>query len=172
MTCQATWKSAVDEVLRQLPREFNLEDVRRFNKTLSALFPRNYHIDAKVRQTLQILRDRGQLEFLGGGHYRKIDAAPHFSCLIDTTRAANYTSRSQIARVLIEPWAELNLYCLDCPSDDISALPNNAKVADFSVPLATLRIKSSPATGDFATSFTAVSFVRTPAQPKMVRFRT
>ncbi|MCI9138110.1 MAG: hypothetical protein HFH48_11245 [Lachnospiraceae bacterium] len=31
----------------------------------------NHNIEAKIRQQLQILRDKGFIEFLGRGHYRK-----------------------------------------------------------------------------------------------------
>lgn len=140
-----TWKSAVSGVLSRLPIEFTLDDVNRYRDELGALFPQNRHVEPKIRQTLQILRDRGTLEFLGGGHYRKRGSSSHFSCLIDTSLAKNYKSRSQIARAIIEPWAEYNLYCLECPSDDISALPNNTKVADLRCPKCetTYQIKSS-----------------------------
>lgn len=31
----------------------------------------NYNIEAKIRQQLQILRDKGFIEFSGRGHYKK-----------------------------------------------------------------------------------------------------
>jgi type II restriction enzyme len=37
---------------------------------LAKLHPQNAHIHDKIRQQLQVLRDRGLLEFLGGGNYR------------------------------------------------------------------------------------------------------
>lgn len=92
------------------------------------------HVEAKIRQTLQILRDRGELEFLERGRYRKCAAPAHFSCLLDASLGVRYKSRSQAARAIIEPWAAFNLYCLECPSDDVSALPNNTKVADLRCP--------------------------------------
>ena len=33
----------------------------------------NNHIEAKIRQQLQLLRDKGYIEFLERGHYRKIN---------------------------------------------------------------------------------------------------
>jgi hypothetical protein len=150
MRGEATWKSAVSGVLGRLPKEFTLADVHQHNGELSRLFPQNRHVDAKVRQTLQILRDRGELEFLGGGRYRKRLATPHFSCLIDMTAAGGYKSKSQIARVVIEPWAEYNLYCLECSSDDISALPNNTKIADLRCPLCNTAYQVKSTNGRFA----------------------
>ncbi|MEO6835700.1 MAG: restriction endonuclease, partial [Candidatus Tumulicola sp.] len=61
----------MSDILGRLPQEFTLADVHAHNSELSQLFPQNKHVDAKVRQTLQILRDRGALEFLGNGRYRK-----------------------------------------------------------------------------------------------------
>lgn len=51
--------------------EFSLADVYAFAERLSALHPENRHIEAKIRQQLQVLRDKGVLEFVGRGHYRK-----------------------------------------------------------------------------------------------------
>lgn len=131
MNAGVSWKSAVSAVLERVPRDFELREVLRHKGDLASQFPANKHVDAKIRQTLQVLRDRGELEFLGAGRYRKTQATPRFSCLIDTTLAGKYRSSSQAARAMIEPWAAYHLYCLDCPSDDISALPNNTKVADM-----------------------------------------
>lgn len=50
---------------------FTLEAVT--EKTFSSMqsrYPDNQHIEAKIRQLLQQLRDDGELEFLGGGTYR------------------------------------------------------------------------------------------------------
>ncbi len=49
--------------------EFQLTDIYEFEKTLSEVFPDNNHIKEKLRQQLQILRDRGYLDFVGGGVY-------------------------------------------------------------------------------------------------------
>lgn len=49
--------------------EFQLKDVYKFEKMLREAFPDNNHIKEKLRQQLQILRDRGYLDFVGGGVY-------------------------------------------------------------------------------------------------------
>ena len=49
--------------------EFQLKDLYRYEKILSEVFPENNHIKEKLRQQLQILRDRGYLDFVGGGIY-------------------------------------------------------------------------------------------------------
>lgn len=51
-------------------REFTLEQVYAFETRLSGFYPMNRHVREKIRQQLQVLRDRGYLEFLGGGRYR------------------------------------------------------------------------------------------------------
>jgi len=50
--------------------EFWLEEVYRFEDELKALHPDNQYIQAKIRQQLQLLRDKGYLQFTGGGYYR------------------------------------------------------------------------------------------------------
>lgn len=50
---------------------FSLEDVYQFEATLSEKHPENNNVRAKIRQQLQQLRDRGYIEFLGSGVYRK-----------------------------------------------------------------------------------------------------
>jgi type II restriction enzyme len=49
---------------------FSLDDVYAFEPRLAALYPGNQHIRPKIRQQLQVLRDRGWLEFSGHGRYR------------------------------------------------------------------------------------------------------
>jgi len=48
--------------------------------------------------------------------------------------AAAYRKFSQKARVLTEKWGEENLYCLACPSDNLSPTRKGAKVIDFTCP--------------------------------------
>ena len=50
---------------------FSLKEVYAFVGELSRKHPDNHNIEAKIRQQLQILRDRGFVEFLGGGKYKK-----------------------------------------------------------------------------------------------------
>lgn len=53
--------------------EFKLQEMYdRFEGRLQALHPENHHIRDKIRQQLQELRDRGVIEFVKRGHYRKI----------------------------------------------------------------------------------------------------
>lgn len=51
-------------------KEFRLQDVYAFERELALLHPENTHIQPKIRQQLQVLRDKGYLEFMGEGTYR------------------------------------------------------------------------------------------------------
>lgn len=52
--------------------DFTLDNVYAFESELAKLHPENKHIRDKIRQQLQVLRDRGYLEFGVRGHYRLI----------------------------------------------------------------------------------------------------
>lgn len=62
------------EVMRCVERigrpEFTLDDVYRFERHLSRLYPGNNNVRPKIRQQLQVLRDSGWLMFEGQGRYR------------------------------------------------------------------------------------------------------
>lgn len=51
-------------------REFNLNQVYQFEQLLGQKHPGNKHIKDKIRQQLQVLRDRNYLEFIERGRYR------------------------------------------------------------------------------------------------------
>lgn len=51
-------------------REFVLDEVYAFEDELSKLHPENMHIKDKIRQQLQVLRDKNYLEFVSPGRYR------------------------------------------------------------------------------------------------------
>lgn len=50
---------------------FYLEDIYQFTETLQRKHMNNHNVEAKIRQQMQFLRDKGFIEFLGNGHYRK-----------------------------------------------------------------------------------------------------
>ncbi len=52
-------------------KEFLLDHMYSFESELSKLHPENKHIKDKMRQQLQVLRDKGYLQFLGGGRYKR-----------------------------------------------------------------------------------------------------
>ncbi len=66
-----TWLNEILRLVERLGRdEFELNDVYAFEKDLARSFPRNRFIRPKIRQQLQVLRDRGFLEFRERGRYR------------------------------------------------------------------------------------------------------
>ena len=52
---------------------FTLNEIYTFEKVLRQKYPNNNNVKPKIRQQLQFLRDKGFIEFLGGGRYRKIN---------------------------------------------------------------------------------------------------
>lgn len=128
---QRPWKDLVANIVNGLPAHFELADVLAHKSELAAHYPQNKHIDAKIRQTLQVLRDRGVIRFEGAGRYAKSFEQPVFSPLIDFSIGADFSSTAQIARLVLETWAEFNLYCLNCDANSLTRLPANTPVADF-----------------------------------------
>ncbi len=62
------WTSDVLRCVRELgKREFSLREMYDFEEELRELHPKNRHIRPKIRQQLQVLRDRGIQEFIGRG---------------------------------------------------------------------------------------------------------
>lgn len=50
-------------------KEFTLDEVYTFESSLNKKHPKNKHIKDKIRQQLQVLRDKNYLQFLGNGKY-------------------------------------------------------------------------------------------------------
>lgn len=51
-------------------KEFSLNEVYAFESELSKKYPDNFHIKDKIRQQLQVLRDRNYLDFTARGSYQ------------------------------------------------------------------------------------------------------
>ncbi len=51
-------------------KEFTLIDMYKFENALKDIHPDNQHIRDKIRQQLQLLRDKNYLTFNGNGVYR------------------------------------------------------------------------------------------------------
>ena len=70
------WGAAVLACVRETMRQsgaqvFQLQDFYALHvSSLSAQFPDNHNVEAKIRQQLQVLRDGGVLTFLGDGKYQ------------------------------------------------------------------------------------------------------
>ena len=57
--------------VERLDTTFTLKQMYEFVKELSIKHPNNNNIEAKIRQQLQFLRDKGFVEFTSRGNYRK-----------------------------------------------------------------------------------------------------
>ena len=65
------WTADILRTVREIgDKEFTLNDIYAREDELAGLHPLNKHVRPKIRQQLQVLRDKGVLEFLGGGRYR------------------------------------------------------------------------------------------------------
>jgi len=64
---------------------------------------------------------------------------------MDINRAQGFKSKSQITRVVSENWANSNLYCPACASNELEQAPNNTRAFDFVCPqcVARFQLKSS-----------------------------
>lgn len=66
------WLLAVMKAVEVIGRpEFTLDEIYAHEAALAALYSDNNNVRPKIRQQLQVLRDRGWLEFNGRGHYRR-----------------------------------------------------------------------------------------------------
>lgn len=51
---------------------FTLDDMYLFEENLQEKHPQNHNVKPKIRQQLQVLRDKGYLEFQAKGTYKKL----------------------------------------------------------------------------------------------------
>lgn len=67
------WLMDILNCINQIPfSEFSLDEVYKFEDILIEKYPDNYNIRPKIRQQLQVLRDKGYIEFVDRGKYRKL----------------------------------------------------------------------------------------------------
>ena len=64
----------------------------------------------------------------------KICAELSMNLDLDPSVAAGYSSKGYIAGKITEWWAANNLYCVNCPSDELAQERTNAPVRDFACP--------------------------------------
>lgn len=110
------WTEDVAEIVQRLPARFRLEEVYRFVPLLHHRHPENRHLEEKIRQQLQVLRDQGVIRFTPeGGTYHRVLAADvdirddlGLEAGVTTTRQAlaelmGYTSVDQLRRGMFKP---------------------------------------------------------------------
>jgi len=67
------WTREVFTVLCDFTQiEFTLPDIYAYEKRFSVVYPNNRNVKAKIRQTLQYLRDMGLVQFVRPGVYRRM----------------------------------------------------------------------------------------------------
>lgn len=66
------WTLDVWQCIDKLDANFSLKQVYAFADLLRLKHPENNHVKDKIRQQLQVLRDKGIIEFTGRGQYRKL----------------------------------------------------------------------------------------------------
>ncbi|WLW66519.1 DpnI domain-containing protein [Psychrobacter sp. van23A] len=66
------WTLDIWQCIDRLDTDFSLNQVYAFANLLKLKHPENNHVKDKIRQQLQVLRDKGIIEFTGRGHYRKL----------------------------------------------------------------------------------------------------
>lgn len=67
------WLMDILNCVNRLPTDvFSLSEMYSFEGFLEQRHVNNHNIRPKIRQQLQVLRDKGVLEFLGNGKYRKV----------------------------------------------------------------------------------------------------
>ncbi len=52
-------------------KTFNIQEIYIFEEVLKQKYPNNKFVKEKIRQQLQVLRDKGIIQFLGNGNYQK-----------------------------------------------------------------------------------------------------
>ena len=67
-----SWILDVLKCIEEIPNcDFTLNNIYTFTEQLQYLHPQNRNIKAKIRQQLQLLRNKGIIKFLGKGRYQK-----------------------------------------------------------------------------------------------------
>jgi type II restriction enzyme len=66
------WTLDVWQCIDRIDASFSLNQVYAFADELQLKHPENNHVKDKIRQQLQILRDKGMIEFVSRGRYRKL----------------------------------------------------------------------------------------------------
>lgn len=67
-----SWTDSIHNIVRHLPHEFSTTDVYAFERQLQKAHPDNQNVRAKIRQQLQVLRDRGFLKQSQRGRWTKV----------------------------------------------------------------------------------------------------
>ena len=67
------WLIELIAIIESLSKIFTLSEVYNYEHLLQSKFPNNRFVKEKIRQQLQVLRDKGIIEFIGKGIYQKLN---------------------------------------------------------------------------------------------------
>ena len=68
-----SFEKEIWDIIRDIPGcEFELSDIYNYKERLQKLYPNNKHIESKIRQNLQKLRDKSYIEFMSSGKYKRL----------------------------------------------------------------------------------------------------
>ena len=68
------WLIEIIRIVDRIPsNSFTIQDVYAFKELLMQKYPNNKFIKEKIRQELQVLRNRGLIKFTGKGNYLKVE---------------------------------------------------------------------------------------------------
>lgn len=71
--CTRGWLLDILNCINKIPEnEFTIKRMYSFETELKSKHPENNHIKEKIRQQLQVLRDKGIIDFKGNGLYKKL----------------------------------------------------------------------------------------------------
>lgn len=92
------WREDIEALLARLPTRFTLAEIYRFVPLLQSKYPDNHHIEPKIRQVLQQLRDENRLVFISDGVYEQVSSNP---IVLDLPLQRNQLlTRSDLAQML------------------------------------------------------------------------
>lgn len=95
-----SWRDDIEDLLPRLPRQFKVEELYRFAPVLHSRHPDNFHIEEKIRQVLQKLRDENKLRFIdNNGTYEQVAAGDAIENVLPVARGS-LTTRAELARLL------------------------------------------------------------------------
>lgn len=94
------WRDDIEGLLPRLPKQFKLEEVYRFAPLLHARHPDNFHIEEKIRQVLQQLRDENRIRSVdNSGTYERLGATEEIVESFPLQRN-QLTTRADLAKIL------------------------------------------------------------------------
>lgn len=89
------WLEDVQSCVESMPQEFRLSDLDRFLPRLHRRHPSNRHVREEVRQQLELLQEKGEIELVVPGLYRRLMPAAEWPL-----QPGDTTTRQELAEIL------------------------------------------------------------------------